>query len=263
MNKGFSLVELSIVLVILGLLIGGVLTGQNLIRAAELRSIPVQFDSYRTAVNLFRDKYFGLPGDISNATSFWGDNASQCADAAIANGSPGTCNGNNNGQLTFPATVNTTGEAFAFWQQLSLAGLIEGKYSGLSGPTQINEHTPGDNAPISKLGGDVGYSAFYLGTVASGSFRFAGDYGSVMTVGNCTVFYCNQAALTPEDAWNIDTKMDDGKPGTGVLVTRPDDGAASGGQDDCVVGDSTQSATATYELTYKSAACGFYLRKVF
>ena len=68
--SAFSLVELSIVLVILGLLVGGVLSGQSLIRAAELRSVTTEYSRYTTAISSFRDKYFALPGDMSNATSF-------------------------------------------------------------------------------------------------------------------------------------------------------------------------------------------------
>ena len=80
-NKGFTLVELSIVLVILGLLVGGVLSGQSLIRAAELRSITAQQQRFVTSINAFRDKYFALPGDMTNAQSFWG----------VANATPSTC----------------------------------------------------------------------------------------------------------------------------------------------------------------------------
>ncbi|MGB1539971.1 MAG: prepilin-type N-terminal cleavage/methylation domain-containing protein, partial [Rickettsiales bacterium] len=57
MNRGFSLVELSIVLVILGLLTGGILGGQSLIRAAEMRAIATEYDAWKTAVNVFKDKY--------------------------------------------------------------------------------------------------------------------------------------------------------------------------------------------------------------
>jgi len=71
-KTAFSLVELSIVLVILGLLTGGVLTGQNLIRAAELRAVTTEFNAYQTAANTFKDKYFAIPGDMTNATDFWG-----------------------------------------------------------------------------------------------------------------------------------------------------------------------------------------------
>ncbi|PZP83692.1 MAG: type II secretion system protein, partial [Azospirillum brasilense] len=57
-THGFSLVELSIVLVILGLLTGGILGGQSLIRAAELRTISTDANRYITAAQTFRDKYF-------------------------------------------------------------------------------------------------------------------------------------------------------------------------------------------------------------
>lgn len=71
MKHGFSLVELSIVLVILGLLTGGILAGQSLIRAAELRSVSTEQSRWVTAANSFRDKYFALPGDFRDATKFW------------------------------------------------------------------------------------------------------------------------------------------------------------------------------------------------
>ena len=62
LKRAFSLVELSIVLVILGLLVGSVLAGQSLIRAAELRSVATEYNKYVTASRTFRDRYFGLPG---------------------------------------------------------------------------------------------------------------------------------------------------------------------------------------------------------
>jgi len=71
-SSGFSLVELSIVLVILGLLTGGILGGQALIRAAELRAVTTEYDRWVTATRTFQDKYFALPGDMTNATAFWG-----------------------------------------------------------------------------------------------------------------------------------------------------------------------------------------------
>jgi len=67
-RSAFTLVELSIVLVILGLLVGGTLTGQSLIHAAELRSVVKDYEKYKTAMHVFEDKYFALPGDMTNAT---------------------------------------------------------------------------------------------------------------------------------------------------------------------------------------------------
>ena len=68
--KGFTLIELSIVLVVIGLIIGGILVGQDLIQAAETRSQITQIEKYNAAVNTFRLKYNCLPGDCLNVTAF-------------------------------------------------------------------------------------------------------------------------------------------------------------------------------------------------
>ena len=71
-QQGFTLIELSIVLVIIGLIVGGILVGRDLIRAAGVRSTIAQIESYQTAANTFRGKYGYLPGDIKDpdATNF-------------------------------------------------------------------------------------------------------------------------------------------------------------------------------------------------
>src|SRR5476649_1014388 len=68
-HRGFTLVELSIVLVIIGLIIGGVLVGRTLIEAAAVRAQIAQIEQFKTAVNTFRTKYNALPGDMLNATA--------------------------------------------------------------------------------------------------------------------------------------------------------------------------------------------------
>ncbi|MDX1949761.1 MAG: prepilin-type N-terminal cleavage/methylation domain-containing protein, partial [Rickettsiales bacterium] len=68
--KGFTLVELAIVLVIVGLLVGGVLQGQELIKQAQIRSVVTQIQSLDTSLNTFRAKYREYPGDISRARQF-------------------------------------------------------------------------------------------------------------------------------------------------------------------------------------------------
>ena len=116
-KQGFSLVELSIVLVILGLLTGGILTGQSLIRAAELRSVTTEFQKYQTAAMTFRDRYFALPGDMRNATDFWGA-MTNCGAASPAGTGTQTCNGNGNGSIDTATASGRTGENFGFWRQL-------------------------------------------------------------------------------------------------------------------------------------------------
>ncbi len=127
--RAFSLVELSIVLVILGLLTGGILTGQSLIRASELRSITTDMNRYVTATQTFRDKYFAVPGDMRNATAFWGVAAGTGSDATCANTvstSAATCNGNGDGVIqTFNVAFD---EIFLAPKHLANAGLIEGSY---------------------------------------------------------------------------------------------------------------------------------------
>lgn len=152
MRTGFSLVELSIVLVILGLLTGGILAGQNLIRAAELRSVVTEFQSYQTAVRTFQGKYFSLPGDMPNATDFWGapgNNTANCP-ATAGTGSQ-TCNGDGDGVVDINNVANQYDEPLLFWQHLANSGLIEGSYTGIAGGAGTGHTIPGVNGPRSKI----------------------------------------------------------------------------------------------------------------
>src|ERR1700753_450898 len=65
MRQGFTLIELSIVLVIIGLIVGGILVGQDLIKAAEVRAQISQIEKYNSAGNTFRGKFGGIPGDLA------------------------------------------------------------------------------------------------------------------------------------------------------------------------------------------------------
>jgi len=211
--SGFSLVELSIVLVILGLLTGGILGGQSLIRAAELRAVSTELNRHVAAIQIFRDKYFALPGDMPNATSFWGvAHATPATCATTASTTVATCNGDGNGAI-FP-TVNSY-EQFRFWQHLANAGLLEGSYSG-SGPAATIATMA--NSPRSKLGNGLWYTVTYSIPVSGHVDLLDGNYGSILIAGvpqPTTIPY--GPTMRPEELWNIDTKMDDGRPGTGQV----------------------------------------------
>src|SRR5688500_4541698 len=71
-RQGYTLIEVSIVLMVIALLSGGILVAQSLIRQSELRQVAGEVDSTKKAIEEFRDKYLGLPGDITNAENFWG-----------------------------------------------------------------------------------------------------------------------------------------------------------------------------------------------
>ncbi|MES2984233.1 MAG: prepilin-type N-terminal cleavage/methylation domain-containing protein [Pseudomonadota bacterium] len=252
-TRGFSLVELSIVLVILGLLVGGVLGGRALVNAAQLRTVSADVQRYKAAVYTFRDKYFYLPGDMPNATSFWGDQATgtdACADAAVVDGTPGTCNGDGNG------LINGI-ESFRLWQQLARAGIIEGSYTGYKGTMGINHTIPGQNAPITKYSGS-GIAAYEFsvpgGPMSSRDFVY--DYGNQFFYGGVNVSdYPEEPLFSPEEAWNIDTKMDDGKPGTGSVIASR--------HDLCTNSSSGTDYTTTYKLTSSGALCRFRFKQAF
>jgi prepilin-type N-terminal cleavage/methylation domain-containing protein len=255
-NSGFSLVELSIVLIILGLLTGGILGGQSLISAAELRSISVDLNKYQVAFNSFKEKYNALPGDMSNAVRFWGAAAGGTADGidgtciALGNGSPSTgtetCNGNGDGYIETVDSWATIHEVFRLWQHLGNAGMIEGTYTGVPGPNTVYEADIGINVPASKYKG--------------GGFAFlrlinASEHYPVVLQKNALVFGLSQdnwipnvPILKPEDAWNIDTKIDDGTPGKGKITTMLDSH-----QGNCAGDDDPD--VAAYELGQASATC--------
>ncbi len=229
-RDGFTLVELSIVLVILGLLVGGVLAGQSLIRAAELRAVSNELNGYKTALNAFKEKYNAFPGDMPNAVRFWGAAAGGTADgydatcAAYTTASTGTetCNGNGDGLMPSLAFAGDYYEFWRFWQHLSNAGLIEGTYSGVSGPGSTYDATPGVNAPKSKQGGAM-WTMWSLGSGTwTGVSYFHLKYGNLFYYGvesNTAMNYNN--ALKAEEAFSIDTKIDDGKPHRGHMVSHP------------------------------------------
>jgi prepilin-type N-terminal cleavage/methylation domain-containing protein len=105
-TSGFTLIELSIALVIIGLLVGGVLVGRDLIKAAQIRSTISQLEEYQMAVTTFKLKYACVPGDCPNATQYGlGDN------------------GDGNG-FVFQNLAQRS-ESLNFWAHLSAAGLAK------------------------------------------------------------------------------------------------------------------------------------------
>jgi prepilin-type N-terminal cleavage/methylation domain-containing protein len=258
MRRGFSLIELSIVLVILGLLTGGILAGKALIRASELRAVSTEHARWLTAVSAFRDKYFAIPGDMANATSFWGDQATgtgACPDAAVTDGSPGTCNGNGNGTISVPGGALSSGESFRFWQHLALAGLIEGAYTGISDADGSIDVLIGMNVPASKMSGG-GWSLRYIaGTYAGDAASYgATNYGNFFEFGRGFASGTNGgtygAIMTPAEQWNVDTKLDDGLPGLGKMIaTSWNNSCATGGASE------TDLANSVYKLAYAGTVC--------
>lgn len=213
-QSGFTLVELTIVIVIIGLILGGVLYGKEMIEAAEIRSVTQQVEDYNAAATTFRVRYKGIPGDIENAASF--------IDPADW---PNVANGDDSGKLTDADPASTyatkgdadefTGELAQFWHQLSAVKLLKGFYDTTSvlGKGFPEARTRGCGiiiANLSGLNGDGIYvhklkgHYFQIGAVSSSN---PGTNDVIQTT-NC---------LTPSQANRIDSKIDDGYPVAGKV----------------------------------------------
>lgn len=259
MNRGFSLVELSIVLVILGLLTGGILAGQSLIRAAELRSVSTDLSRYMASINTFRDKYFAYPGDMATATKFWTNVAGNASDnyttscSTTGSTNAATCNGNGDGMV-----ADGNYEMFRFWQHLANAGLIEGSYTGINGGSTQWHHVLGQNCPRGKVQ-NTGFGFSWLGNFGDPN-TYQLDYGNLFWFGSVRAINHRpqDSALTSEESWNVDTKLDDGKPGQGKVIARSDTGFTSGTH--CTLATSNTDYTSDYALSRKDKVCGLMVR---
>lgn len=272
-QKGFTLVELAIVLTIIGLLVGGIMAGRGLIRSSELRSVMTETTSYVAAVNTFILKYHGLPGDLNNATDFWGaadSNATTCLGMDKTGMIP-TCNGNGNGTLNIG--VNT-GEIFYLWQHLANAGLIGGNYAGRVGPAGTYNpafslySVPGYNVPGSKLKVGAAYGFREVGTISSGIW-FYGEYGTVLMLGMSTNTdnLPRGPLLAPDEIYKIDLKLDDGLPAQGKIVTRPSSNPETPFCTETSAGSGTATAgpdvDAVYRLNDPALRCVLIYRNFF
>lgn len=194
-QAGFTLIEMSIVLVVIGLVVGGILTGQDLIQAARTQRVISEENQYLTAAMTFRGKYGAMPGDFAGAvgmiTSAAGGNSSDnytltCYGTKTFTG---TCNGNGDGTIGLPASLQggqgwmsinggnqsaseaPETEGLLFWNHMAFAGMISGTYMPAFRPsgTPIDdtwsngpEEYPGFNIPASKAYTNAGWSLWNI-----------------------------------------------------------------------------------------------------
>jgi prepilin-type N-terminal cleavage/methylation domain-containing protein len=226
-QSGFTLVEIAIVLVIIGLLLGGILKGQELITSARVRGLISQQDGVKAAFFGFQDRFRALPGDYTG-----GQNNIPNMAAACNNG-----NGDGDGRIEVangaPTSIN---ETLLAWEQLSKSGFISGTF--VCAATESLTTTP------------VNPYGMYLQLV------FDGVYGA----GSAARHNVKTGPQVPVDLIaEMDRKIDDGAPNTGAFQfstyaaqgTAPTGGAAAAPA--CT---SAATAAGIWNSTNGSSNCG-------
>jgi len=194
-SRGFTLLEVALVLVVVALLIGGVLKGRQMVQSTRVRTLATTTTSVQSAYFAFSDRYGHVAGD-------W-----NAVDAGNAIGETVNGGGDDSRRLDTPPADPWT-ESNAFWEQLAKAGLVNGVFLG----TAATEPTPGnDLVPVNEFGQPltIGRTPDFVG--ASGARRH-------ILVGRGV-----PVALLRE----LDIKLDDGNPGRGKLRATVDDAAVS------------------------------------
>jgi prepilin-type N-terminal cleavage/methylation domain-containing protein len=234
-QNGFTLVELSIVLVIIGLIVGGVVGGRALIEAGKYHSMTQRLQSYKTATKAFELQYDALPGDITDAEDYWPDD---CQDYTAGSNND-LCNGNGNGRIEVKSGGQNM-EQYRFWQHLGLAKILPTNYTGhYEWGKTCQGDLPCDSSLSEKrvcIAPNYTINSYYK--IVGNHLRLGAPYS----------FLCSTVAFSPEKAKKLDIKMDDGTANEGTIRA---------------YGTSPQNCTTaiiggTYKLTYKDAGCNIY-----
>lgn len=180
-QSGFTLVEIAIVLVIIGLLLGGVLKGTELIENSKVKRAINDINAISTAYNAYVDRYRKIPGDERTVATLT---------ARGGNWATVTQAGNGNGVLAISRTeaFGNTGESDSFWQHLRAAGFLSGN-PALTGT---------DALPVNGFGGFTAVTT-------------AAVFGNPAKLSVCMRGVSGKAMLS------IDSQIDDGLPDTGTV----------------------------------------------
>ncbi len=183
-QSGFTLIEIAIVLVIIGLLLGGVLKGQELINSAKVKNLATDFKNIPVFIYGYQDKYRSLPGDDKGAESH----------VSAATGHNGNGNGVIDGYWDADNSGTPTSESSMFWEHVRKANLAPGPTSG------------SDLLPINSVGGIIGITN---GATDNPVFGLNGAY-----------IICSSGILG-KYAKQLDLQMDDGATRTGSMRVIP------------------------------------------
>ena len=198
-QSGFTLIEIAIVLVIIGLLLGGVLKGQELINSAKVKNLATDFRNIPVFIYGYQDKFKALPGDDLNAVISHLPNppAKLCTPTGTATCTPG--NGLIDGDWS---AQDIASESYVFWQHVRLAGLTSGSTDTTVASTYL---------PVNAVGGEIGIQS---GTSVAANAPLTDAAGTPIPG---TYIICSPNILG-KFAKQLDIQLDDGNSQTGSMM---------------------------------------------
>lgn len=205
-SRGFTLIEIAIVVVIIGLLIGGILKGQEMIRNARAHNVADQGTAVKAAVLAFQDRFRALPGDYAKANdNIVGLNATQMGDGnSRVGGDPDAANG------TDEAT-NRTKEIALVWKHLSAAGFLSGTFDGNAAAVDSENWTCDSETCMTNA-----YNGFLMFLYDRAQYHYVDATNTTAYKEGPKSNQLLTGGLIPiEIISELDRKVDDGDPGKG------------------------------------------------
>lgn len=203
-SRGYTIVEITIVMVIIALIVAIVLTGQSMLKSSKATAIITEINKYTGAVQTFYETYQCLPGDCGNATEILG----------------ALVNGNDDGRIEDFSATDGLFEGEQAWYQLVLAKMIEAPITPLGFfQCYLGTISNIDNMGPSKIEGLGYYFHYFDNFLGAGAKNYI---GIAMTPGinGCPSFFgapYYDSGIPPDTSYSIDRKVDDAEPWTGKV----------------------------------------------
>lgn len=231
-NKGFTLIELAIVIVIIGLIVLAIISGTHLIRESKIKKVISEYEQFGVAENTFKLKYSALPGDMADATSYG-------------------FQGNGNGDKVIMSRYNSGNghddEYVMYWSHLGQLGaqLLPARYDSSGFDPAFPDTILQKALPLSAIG------AYW----SRKRITPLGQFGNIYVLGayhSQWGYYGVKDSMSPGDAYSLDKKVDDSKPATGIIRAAGYYSPVAGVY---TMGGSTSYNNPTYAQTATSGNC--------